>query len=325
MTTRNVATVFGGSGFLGRYVAKRLARSGYVVRIAVRRPSFANEMRTMGTVGQVVPLFASLADAASVSRAAEGSEVVVNLVGILAEARRGDFRRVHEEGAARIAQAAAGGGARALVHVSAIGAAADSPSAYGRSKRAGEEAVLAAFPGAAVLRPSLVFGPEDSFFNRFAAMSRLSPVMPVFCGDTRMQPVYAGDVADAAMACLGHEPGGPDAPGAAAADRIFELGGARVWRFRELLAWMLEVLGRRRPLLDVPLPIARLQAAFLERVPGKPLTRDQLSMLARDNVVADTAQSLDTLGITPTPLELIVPPYLARFAAAGGRRRLQPE
>jgi len=331
MTTRDVATVFGGSGFLGRYVVKRLAQAGYVVRVAVRRPALANEMRPFGQVGQIAPLYASLTDEASVARAVEGAEVVVNLVGILAEARSGDFQRVHAQGAERIARAAAGGGTRALAHVSAIGAASDSPSLYGRSKRAGEEAVLAAFPTAAILRPSLVFGPEDSFFNRFAATSRFSPVMPVFCGQTRMQPVYAGDVADAVMAVLrtqGHwSTGGGSAAAREApqtAGQIFELGGPRVWRFRELLAWMLDELGRRRPLVDVPMPLARLQAGLLEHVPGKPLTRDQLAMLGRDNVVAEGAKSLETLAIVPTPLELIVPPYLARYRT-GSARRLSPE
>jgi len=311
MAEGSIATVFGGSGFLGRYVVKRLAAEGHVVRIAVRRPALANEMRPMGRVGQVVPLFASLSDEASVASAVAGADVVVNLVGILAEGRQGDFMRVHAEGAARIARLSQAAGARALVQVSAIGASPDSPSAYGTSKHAGEQAVREAFPSAIVLRPSIVFGPEDKFFNRFAAMSRLVPVMPVFCGDTRFQPVYVGDVADAVIAVLGD---------AAHTGRTFELGGPRVWSFRELLAWILTELRRKRPLIEVPMGLARLQARLLEHVPGKPLTRDQLAMLALDNVVSDGALGFDSLGILPTLVEMVVPAYLERYRAGGGRR-----
>ncbi len=311
MAARSVATLFGGSGFLGRYMVKRLAAQGHVVRIAVRQPALANEMRPMGQVGQVVPLFASLTDEASVARAVEGADLVVNLVGILAEGRRGDFERIHVEGAGRVARLAAAAGARALVQISAIGASADSPSAYGTSKLAGENAVRDAFPGAVVLRPSIVFGPEDAFFNRFAAMSRLVPFMPVFCGDTRFQPVYVGDVADAAVAALAD----PSTRGG-----IFELGGPRVWSFRELLAWMLAELRRKRPMVEIPMGLARLQATLMERLPGKPLTRDQLAMLTRDNVVAEGAPGFDSFAILPTPVEMVVPAYIARYRAGGGRR-----
>lgn len=310
MAARSIATVFGGSGFLGRYVVKRLAAEGHVVRIAVRRPALANEMRPIGEVGQVVPLFASLSDEASIARAIEGADVVVNLVGILAESRSGDFMRIHADGAGRIARLSRAAGVGALAHVSAIGAGADSPSAYGTSKEAGERAVREAFPAAVVLRPSIVFGPEDKFFNRFAAMSRLVPVMPVFCGDTRFQPVYAGDVADAVIAGL--------AP--ANAGRTFELGGPQVWSFRELLVWILAELHRRRRLIEVPMALARLQASLLEHVPGKPLTRDQLAMLTRDNVVSAGARGFDDLDILPTSVEMVVPGYIARYRAGGGRR-----
>ena len=314
MMTRSVATVFGGSGFLGRYIVKRLAARGQVVRVAVRHPATANGLRPMGRVGQIVPMFASLGDEASVARAVEGAETVVNLVGLLAEKHRGDFTRIHAEGAGRIARLGAAAGAAQLVQMSAIGASSDSPSDYGTSKAAGEEATRAAFAGAIVLRPSIVFGPEDAFFNRFASMSRIAPVMPVFCGDTRFQPVYAGDVADAVVAALDD----PDMAG-----RTFELGGPRVWRFRELLAWMLRELRRKRIMLDVPMGVARLQASVLERVPGKPLTRDQLAMLGRDNIVSEGAAGFHTLGILPTPLELIVPGYIARYRAGGGRRAVR--
>ena len=313
MATRSVATVFGGSGFLGRYIVRRLAADGYVVRVAVRRTARANELRSMGNVSQVVPLYCSLADEATVARAVEGADVVVNLVGILAEARRGDFERLHVEGPGRIARLASVSGVTRLVQMSAIGAASDSPAAYGRSKAGGEEAVAAAFPDAVVLRPSLVFGPEDEFFNRFGGLARISPVMPVFSGDTRMQPVYVGDVADAVRAVV--------APGAPTG-RVFELGGPRVWTFRELLGWMLAEMHRKRPLIAVPPALARLQAAILEHVPGKPLTRDQLLMLSRDNVVSPGAAGLQALGIVPTAVEMVVPSYLARYRPGGGRKSL---
>ena len=202
MATRSVATVFGGSGFIGRYVVKRLAHKGFVVRVAVRDPEAALFLKTSGAVGQIVPLFASVENEATVHRAVDGAGLVVNLVGILAEGRKGDFQRVHAEGAGRVARLAAAAGVERLVHVSAIGADPGSPSAYGTSKAAGEQAVHAAFPDATILRPSIVFGPEDQFFNRFAALARLSPVMPVISGATRLQPVYVGDVADATMAAL---------------------------------------------------------------------------------------------------------------------------
>ena len=311
MATRSVATVFGGSGFLGRYIVRRLAAEGHVVRIAVRHPANANALRVMGRVAQIVPLYASLTDEATVARAVEGSSIVVNLVGILAEAKSGDFTRLHEQGAGRIARLAANAGVARLVQMSAIGADPDSPAAYGRSKAAGEAAVREAFPDATILRPSLVFGPEDAFFNRFGAMARLSPVIPVFSGATRMQPVYAGDVADAVRAVVAeHAPAGG----------LYELGGPKVWSFRELLAWMMAEMRRTRLLVAVPPGIARIQAALLEHVPGKPLTRDQLAMLSRDNVVSEGAAGLDTLGIIPTPVELVVPSYLDRYRPGGGRK-----
>ena len=311
MATRKLATVFGGSGFLGRYIVRRLAADGHVVRVAGRHPASANAMRLMGRVGQIVPLFAALSDEASVGRAVEGAEIVVNLVGILAESGKGDFDRVHRDGAARVARLAAISGARRMIQMSAIGADPNSPSAYGRSKAAGEAAVREAFPDATILRPSVVFGPEDAFFNRFGGMARLSPVMPVFSGATRLQPVYVGDVADAVRAVTLH-----DAP----LGGLYELGGPRIWSFRELLAWMLMEMRRNRPLIAVPDGLARLQARFLELVPGKPLTRDQLAMLTRDNVVTPGQPDLASLGIVPTPIEAVVPSYLARYRPGGGRR-----
>ena len=313
MAVRSVATVFGGTGFLGRYIVRRLAADGHVVRVAVRRTARANELRTMGDVGQVVPLYASLTDEATIARAVEGASIVINLVGILAEARPGDFQRLQVEGPGRVARLAALSGVGRMVQMSAIGASPDSPGAYGRSKAAGEAAVTAAFPGATILRPSLVFGPEDAFFNRFGGLARISPFMPVFHGATRMQPVYVGDVADAVRAVV--------ADGAPAGG-VYELGGPKVWTFRELLAWMLAEMHRHRPLVAIPPALAKLQATILERIPGKPLTRDQLAMLSVDNVVAPGAADLQALGIVPTAVELVVPAYLARYRPGGGRKTL---
>jgi len=311
MATRNVATVFGGSGFIGRYVVKRLAARGYIVRVAVRYPEAALFLKTMGSVGQIVPLSASIADEAAITRAIEGAEIVVNLVGILAESRSGDFLRVQGEGAGRIARIAAAAGVSKLVQLSAIGADAASNSLYATSKAAGEAAVLAAFPQATILRPSVVFGPEDQFFNRFAGMARMLPFMPVVAGETKFQPVYVGDVADAIMAAVDR----PDAAG-----RVFELGGPNVLSMREILAYILKETGHDRRMVNLPMCLLRLQASVLERLPGKLLTNDQLKLLAKDNVVAPGASGLAELGLVPTPIELVVPSYLRRFQPGGGTR-----
>ncbi len=310
MATRRVSTVFGGSGFIGRYVVKRLAARGDIVRVAVPDPEGALFLKPMGAVGQVVPLYANLGNEASVARAVEGADHVVNLVGILAERHRGDFDRLQAEGPAHIARLAASSGVSRLVHISAIGADPGSASQYAASKGRGEAALLSAFPSATVLRPSLVFGAEDKFFNRFAQLAQLSPFMPVIAGDSRFQPVHVGDVADAVMAALGRDD---------AAGKIYELGGPRVWRFRELLAYILKETGHRRILLDIPMGVAKLQATICEFLPGKPLTRDQLLLLSKDNVVAAGANTLQDLGLSPCPIELVVPSYLARFRS-GGRR-----
>jgi NADH dehydrogenase len=308
--TRQVAVVFGGSGFVGRYVVKRLAAAGYVVRVAVRDTEAAMFLRPMGGVGQIVPLFAPVGVEAAVARAVDGADVVVNLTGILAEARPGDFERVHCEGAARIARLAASSVARHVVHVSAIGADEASESFYARSKGRGEAAVLGIFPRAVILRPSVIFGPEDGFFNRFAAMAQISPVVPVVGGKTKFQPVYVGDVADAVLAAL--------AP--AAAGQTYELGGPDVKTFKELIEFMLKIIDRKRLVLDLPLPLATVQAGFLERLPGQLLTRDQVKLLGRDNVVTSGALNLTDLGIAPHGMGLILPGYLARYRP-GGRRR----
>jgi NADH dehydrogenase len=316
MATRDVATVFGGSGFIGRYVVKRLAHRGFVVRVAVRDPVAAGFLKPMGAVGQIVPLFAPATAEADVQRAVQGAALVVNLVGILAESRAGDFQRIHAEAPERIARLSASAGVLRLVHISAIGADPASPGQYGTSKAAGEAAVRQAYPAATILRPSIVFGAEDRFFNRFAEMAQMLPVMPVISGETRFQPVFVGDVADAVMAVLARA----DATGA-----LFELGGSRVWTFREILAYILEETRRHRPMTTVPMGLARLQARLGELLPGKPFTRDQLLMLQRDNVVGADIPGLPELGIVPTPVELVVPFYISRFRPGGGRRVLPPE
>lgn len=304
--SRQVATVFGGTGFIGRHVVKRLVDAGLIVRVAVRDTESALVLKPLGIPGQVVPLRAPVTEPGPVAQAVEGATYVVNLVGILAEDRAGAFERIHHHGAACIASAAASANVQRLVHVSALGAAKDSQSLYARSKAAGEDAVRAAFPSAVILRPSVVFGPEDQFFNRFAQLAQFLPVMPVFEGATAFQPVHVADVADAVIAGLTRE----NVQG-----RTFELGGPKTWTMRQILAWIVSQTGRRRHLMDVPRPVAELQARILERLPGQLLTRDQLILLRQDNVVAQGAAGLAELGIVPLAIEQTVPGYLARYSA----------
>jgi NADH dehydrogenase len=307
MDHRSVATVIGGSGFLGRYVVKRLAAAGHVVRVAVRDPERATFLKPMGRVGQVVPLYANITADGTLARAIEGARIVVNLVGILAERKAGDFAAIQAQGAGRVARLSAAQGVAHLVQISAIGADAASPAQYARSKAEGERLVRDAFPAAVILRPSLVFGPEDQFFNRFASLGAMSPVMPVIAGESRFQPVYVGDVADAVMASLAR----PEAAG-----KIFELGGPKVMSFREILGWILAQTGRHRPLVAIPDAAARMMA----RIPFSGLTSDQLLMLQRDNVVDPSLPGLAELGVVPTPMDLVVPAYLARYRRAGLRQ-----
>lgn len=308
-----VVTVFGGTGFVGRHVVRRLAKTGATVRVPSRRPGAASFLRPMGEVGQVVvePQDGAGLDAAAVARHVAGSTHVVSLVGILFEREKGDFDRVQGRLPGLIGAAAAEAGVQGLAHVSAIGADAGSPSAYARTKAEGEAGLRAAFPGAVILRPSVIFGPEDGFFNRFAGLARVLPFMPVIAADTRFQPVYVGDVAHAVLAAAERDD---------AAGRTYELAGPRSATFRELLRYIGEVTGRRRPLVEIPLGLARLQARLGEFLPNPPLTRDQLLMLQRDNVPAPDALGLAELGIQPKALEAVVPTYLTRFRAGGGRR-----
>jgi len=307
--SNSLAVVFGGSGFLGRYVVQRLARGGARVRVAVRRPEKAMFLKPLGTTGQIQIVQANVRRPDSVASAMEGADIAINLVGILAPGGKQTFEGVQLEGAANIAKAAVAEGAKRMVHVSAIGADPDSPSRYARTKAAGEAAVLEAFPKATILRPSLIFGPEDSFFNRFAAMARMMPVMPLIAGETRFQPVYAGDVADAAIAAI--------TAGKKAEGKTFALGGPRVYTFRELLELVMAESMHQRPLLPVPMPIARIQAFFAQYLPNPPLTPDQLQLLTRDNVVGDEPDGLKALGLSPTPVEAILPSYMKRYRPKG--------
>lgn len=322
LPSQQLVTVFGGSGFVGRHVVRALVQRGYRVRVAVRRPDLAGFLQPLGTVGQIHAVQANLRYPASVAAAVKGASAVVNLVGILQEGGRQTFAGVQANGARAVAQACAGAGITRVVHVSAIGAASESGSVYARSKAEGEAAFPASVPGAVVLRPSIVFGPEDGFFNRFAALARMLPVLPLIGGgETKFQPVFVGDVAEAvARAVEGRVPGG----------RIYELGGPEVKSFRELIVDICKVTDRKPLLVPLPFPLARLQAQILEIVNALTLgllpdalmlTRDQVKLLESDNVVSAAAvaegRSFEALGIAPVSVDAVVPSYLWRFRKAG--------
>lgn len=303
----NLVTVFGGSGFLGRHTVRALARAGWRIKVATRHPARGFFLRPLGTVGQIDFVKCDVSDAESVAHAVMGSSAVINLTGILFQKGQ-TFADVQAEGADNIAQAATRAGVRALVHVSAIGADLESDSTYAATKAQGEQAVREAFPDAAILRPSIIFGPEDGFFNKFAGMARFSPVLPlVGGGHTRFQPVFVGDVAQAIVTALGD----------AAKGRTYELGGPGVYSFKELLQLILREIGRKRALVPLPFGLASFKAAFLQMLPNPILTMDQVKLLKKDNVVAPTAAGLADLGITPTSVEAVIPSYLWRFRAKG--------
>ncbi|WP_439923684.1 complex I NDUFA9 subunit family protein [Nitrobacter sp. JJSN] len=311
--TDTLVTVFGGSGFLGRHVVRALAKRDYRIRVGVRRPELAGHLQPLGKVGQIHAVQVNLRYPASVRTAMRDSHVAINLVGILSKSGAQTFEAVVAEGAATVAKAAAAAGAR-MVHVSAIGADSKSDSAYARAKAAGEKAVLAAVPSATILRPSVVFGSEDQFANRFAALARMSPVLPLIGGGaTKLQPVYVGDVATAVADAV---------DGKTKAGAVYELGGPEVLSMREIMQIILRVIERERILVPVPFAIARLKAMFLQFAPGAlKLTPDQVTMLKTDNVVSDAATAagltLQGLGISPDSMEAVVPQYLWRFRKAG--------
>ena len=315
-----LVTIYGGSGFLGRHVVRALAKRGYRIRVAVRRPDLALFLQPLGKVNQIVAVQANLRYPDSVTRAAERSDVVINLVGILQETGSQSFARLQVDGADAIARAAARQGAR-MIHVSAIGADSASPSLYARTKAEGEARVFAACPDAVVFRPSLIFGPGDSFFNRFASLARALPVLPLAGGQSRFQPAFVGDVAEAIARAV---------DGTAAPGKVYELGGPEVGTLEHYVRYMLKTIRRKRAIVDLPLPAAKLQARLLEiadtltfgLLPDTlKLTRDQVTLLQNDNVVSEAAKAegrtFEGIGITPTAAEAVVPGYLWTFRKAG--------
>jgi uncharacterized protein YbjT (DUF2867 family) len=326
-----LVTVFGASGFIGRHVVQRLAARGIQVRAAVRNPNDALSLKPMGDVGQITPVQANIRNEASVRAAVEGADAVINLVAVLYESGRQRFNALHVAGAENVAKAAKAAGCARLVHISALGADKLAPSRYGRSKAAGEEAVLAAFPEAVILRPSVVFGPGDGFFCRFAEMSQFSPVLPVFgcslprvrdgkldlCGSggTRFQPVYVGDVADAVLEGVTDK---------ATDGKTYELAGPRIYSFTEIMHLVTTETNRRRLLLPVPFWVGSIVGFFAEWLPVPPITRDQVATLRRDNVLKGDMPGLKELGIEPTVAEAVLPTYLDAYRRGGryGRPRL---
>ena len=311
--TGKLVTVFGGSGFIGRHVVRHLAARGWRVRLAVRDTEQAGFLRPAGNLGQISAVPTTITNDASVAAAVKGADAVINLVGILYERGKRSFQALHVDGARRIATAAKAAGASHLIHVSALGADAASPSKYARSKAAGEAAVHGAFPGATIFRPSVVFGTEDRFFNLFGAMAQISPVLPYFTntvphapggGGSKFQPVYVGDVAEAIAGAV---------DGEAHSGRTYELSGPKVYDMQEILQIVNRETLRKRQIWGMPYVIARIQAAFLQFLPTPLLTPDQVKLLKLGSVASGRAPGLEAFGIAPTPVELIVPTYLKRF------------
>ncbi|MBZ4023576.1 complex I NDUFA9 subunit family protein [Rhodobacter sp. TJ_12] len=315
-----LVTIYGGSGFVGRYIARRMAKEGWRVRVAVRRPNEALFVRPYGAVGQVEPFFCNVRDSNSVRAAMQGADAVVNCVGILVNEGKNTFSAVQAEGAERIATLAAETGVERLVHISAIGADNESDSKYSRTKGWGELAVRKAFPTAVILRPSVIFGPEDDFFNRFAAMTKLSPVLPITAGETKFQPVYVDDVAKVAvMGVLGQ------------AEGTYELGGPDVESFEKLMKRMLAVVGRKNMIVNLPGSVSKAVAIAGDTVQwltgglitNRILTSDQLKNLYRNNLVAKDARGFADLGLSPTPMGAVLPDYLWRFRPHGQYEAIQ--
>lgn len=310
-----LVTIYGGSGFVGRYIARRMAKEGWRVRVAVRRPNEAMHVKPYGTPGQVEPVLCNIRDEGSVAAVMQGADAVVNCVGILNEVGKNKFDAVQAEGAGRIARLAAAAGITSMVHVSALGADENGASAYSKTKAKGEALVREAMPDAVILRPSVIFGAEDEFFNRFAAMTRMGPVLPIAAGQTKFQPVYVDDVARAAVAgVLGQVPGG-----------TYELGGPEAKTFAALMEQMLDVIARKRIVASLPGFAAGLmafgfdmaQSLSLGLFTNSMLTRDQLKNLSSDNVVSGDLPGFEAFGITPTALGAVLPDYLWKFRPNG--------
>jgi len=317
LADKGLVTVFGGSGFLGRQVVRALLKRGWRERAAVRRPDLAGYLQPLGIVGWVQPIQANLRYRWSVDRAVEGADAVVNLVAILSPSGRQSYEAVNVFGSRAVAEAARAEGLKSVVQVSAIGASPDSPTGYGRSKAAGEAAVFETLPKSVVMRPSIMFGPEDHFFNRFAGMARMAPALPLIGGGkTRFQPVFAGDVAKAIADAVE----GRARPGA-----VYELGGPEIVTFRECMELMLKVIGRKRLLLPMPWGVASVLGSILQVLPGKVLTADQVRELRSDNIVSEAAiaegRTIQALGIEPTTLEAVLPTYLSQFRVRGEYER----
>lgn len=311
---QKTATVFGGTGFIGRYVVRELARMGYIVKAASRVPERAFFLKPCGWVGQVVPTFCDFRDQASIDSAIRGSQVVVNCVGILYQRRRHDFIRVHTDMPGMIAEACAREGVERFIHISALGVD-KAASRYARTKHEGERKVLGAFPRATILRPSVVFGTEDGFFNMFACMARIFPALPLIGGGkTKFQPVYVADVAAAVVAVIALPAIGNQTP----QGKIYELGGPEIMTMRDIYARVFSWTGRARAMMPIPFWVAKIDAAFLQMIPPRPiLTPDQVTSLRTDSVVSPEALGFEDLGISPTGADLIVPVYLERFRAGG--------
>ena len=321
LSSATLIAIYGGSGFIGRHVVRALAKTGARMRIAVRRPELAGFLQPLGGVGQIIPVQANVRYPDSLLAAANGADAVINLVGILSPSGRQTFKTVQDEGARHVAEAASAAEAKAFVHMSAIGADANSRSIYARTKAAGEAAVKEIIPDAVILRPSVVFGPDDEFFNRFAALARLFPALPLIGGGrTRFQPVFVGDVAKAALAAL---------TGKAQASAMYELGGPEILSMKEVMERVLTYTMRKRMLVPLPFPLAKLQGAILQLLPNPPLTLDQVRLLEKDNVVSEAAKrdrrTLEGLGIVdPVAVEAVVPDYLEQYRPKGQFSDYQP-
>lgn len=302
-----LVTIFGGSGFVGKNLVQHLAKAGYRVRVAVRHPNNALHVKPLGDLGQVQISQANLRNRLSLEAAIMDADYVINLVGILHESGSQTFDNVHHKGAALIAEVAAIAGVKQLIHLSAIGADEESASKYSRSKAAGEAAVLKAYPDATIVRPSVIFGPDDLFFNKFAALAKMYQIMPVICGDSKMQPVYVGDVANAIANMIGNSD---------AAGKVYELGGPKVYTFRALLEMVNRMTEQNVPMITIPIQLAYFQAFFLGMLPNPMVTMDQLRLLENDNIVGEGATLAD-LGIAATPTEAIIPNYLMHYKPSG--------
>lgn len=313
MGVGGTAVVFGGGGFVGQYVVQFLAQAGYMVRVASRRPDRGALLRPLGRVGQVAPFYASVRDEQSVACVVRGADVVVNLAAVLGSSGGQSLQAVNVEGAGRVARLAAQAGVGRFVHMSALGCGPEdnAPSAYGQSRAAGENAVKQYRPDAAIVRPSVIFGPEDRFFNLFAALARYLPVLPVYEPDTRVQPVYVGDVAEVVGRLAIQQEG--------YVARSWPLGGPQVMSMRDIARYVLKETGRGKSLFHVPPGLARLQAWVLEKLPGQMLTRDQLLMLSRDTVMPGGESGFEPFGLVPRSVDSCVPFYLQRYRAGGGR------